>query len=60
MSYGQKKKALISFGLASEASLLLMDAPTNGLDIISKSQFRRAYFSFDKSSKPEGPKYPGS
>lgn len=42
MSYGQKKKALISFGLASGASLLLMDEPTNGLDIISKSQFRKA------------------
>jgi ABC-2 type transport system ATP-binding protein len=42
MSYGQKKKALISFGLASGVSLLLMDEPTNGLDIISKSQFRKA------------------
>ncbi len=42
MSYGQKKKALISFGMATGASLLLMDEPTNGLDIISKSQFRKA------------------
>lgn len=42
MSYGQKKKALISFGLASAAALVLMDEPTNGLDIISKSQFRKA------------------
>ena len=41
MSYGQKKKALISFGLACNTSLLLMDEPTNGLDIISKSQFRK-------------------
>jgi len=41
MSYGQKKKALISFGLASNTSVLLMDEPTNGLDIMSKSQFRR-------------------
>ena len=41
MSYGQKKKTLISFGLATNASLLLMDEPTNGLDIISKSQFRK-------------------
>lgn len=41
MSYGQKKKVLISFGLASNASVLLMDEPTNGLDIMSKSQFRR-------------------
>lgn len=41
MSYGQKKKVLISFGLACNVSLLLMDEPTNGLDIISKSQFRK-------------------
>lgn len=41
MSYGQKKKVLISFGLASNACMLLMDEPTNGLDIISKSQFRK-------------------
>jgi ABC-2 type transport system ATP-binding protein len=41
MSYGQKKKVLISLGLASHTPLLLMDEPTNGLDIISKSQFRK-------------------
>ena len=41
MSYGQKKKVLISFALATGAKVLLMDEPTNGLDIISKSQFRK-------------------
>jgi ABC-2 type transport system ATP-binding protein len=41
MSYGQQKKALISFALATNAPLLLMDEPTNGLDILSKSQFRK-------------------
>jgi ABC-2 type transport system ATP-binding protein len=41
MSYGQKKKVLISFGVATNASLLLMDEPTNGLDIISKSKLRK-------------------
>lgn len=41
MSYGQKKKVLISFGLASGVALLLMDEPTNGLDVISKGQFRK-------------------
>jgi ABC-2 type transport system ATP-binding protein len=41
MSYGQQKKVLISFALATNASLLLMDEPTNGLDIVSKSQFRK-------------------
>jgi ABC-2 type transport system ATP-binding protein len=41
MSYGQKKKVLISFGLACNTALLLMDEPTNGLDIMSKSKFRK-------------------
>lgn len=41
LSYGQKKKFLLSFGLASGASLVLLDEPTNGLDIPSKAQFRR-------------------
>ena len=40
-SYGQKKKFLLSFGLASNTSLLILDEPTNGLDIPSKTQFRR-------------------
>lgn len=40
-SYGQKKKFLLSFGLATGARLVLLDEPTNGLDIPSKSQFRR-------------------
>jgi ABC-2 type transport system ATP-binding protein len=41
LSYGQKKKFLLSFGLASGARLLVLDEPTNGLDIPSKGQFRR-------------------
>lgn len=41
MSYGQKKKYIISFGLASGSKLVIMDEPTNGLDIPSKTQFRR-------------------
>jgi ABC-2 type transport system ATP-binding protein len=41
MSYGQKKKVLISFALATNVKVLLMDEPTNGLDIMSKSQFRK-------------------
>lgn len=40
-SFGQKKKFLLSFGLASNTALLILDEPTNGLDIPSKSQFRR-------------------
>lgn len=41
MSYGQRKKFLIAFGLATNSKLILMDEPTNGLDIPSKRQFRR-------------------
>ncbi|MEI6821097.1 MAG: ABC transporter ATP-binding protein [Bacteroidota bacterium] len=41
LSYGQKKKVLIAFGLATNTKLLIMDEPTNGLDIPSKSQFRK-------------------
>ncbi len=41
LSYGQKKKFFISFGLATNARLLVLDEPTNGLDIPSKSQFRK-------------------
>ncbi|MES2330633.1 MAG: ABC transporter ATP-binding protein [Bacteroidota bacterium] len=40
LSYGQKKKTFIAFGLAANTSLLVMDEPTNGLDIPSKVQFR--------------------
>ncbi len=40
-SFGQKKKAIISFGLATRARLLILDEPTNGLDIPSKSRFRK-------------------
>jgi len=41
LSMGQKKKVFMSFALAAGTKLLLMDEPTNGLDIPSKAQFRR-------------------
>lgn len=41
LSMGQKKKIFMSFALATHTSLLLMDEPTNGLDIPGKSQFRK-------------------
>lgn len=41
LSMGQKKKVYLSFALAANTKLLLMDEPTNGLDIPSKSQFRK-------------------
>ena len=41
LSMGQRKKAFMCFALATNTSLLMMDEPTNGLDIPSKSQFRK-------------------
>ena len=41
LSMGQKKKAFMCFALATNTSFLMMDAPPNGLDFPSKSQFRK-------------------
>lgn len=41
LSFGQQKKVMIAFGLATNTALLIMDEPTNGLDIPSKVQFRK-------------------
>ena len=41
MSYGQKKKVLLAFAVATRCRLLILDEPTNGLDIPAKGQFRR-------------------
>lgn len=41
LSFGQQKKLQIAIGLSTGAKLLLFDEPTNGLDIPSKSTFRR-------------------
>jgi len=41
MSFGTRKKVLIAFALAARTRVVLMDEPTNGLDIPSKKQFRK-------------------
>lgn len=41
LSFGQQKKVMIAFGLATNTTLLIMDEPTNGLDIPSKAKFRK-------------------
>ena len=41
MSPGQRKKVAITLALAAHTPLLLMDEPTNGLDIPSKATFRK-------------------
>ncbi len=41
MSLGQQKKALIALSLACNTPYIFMDEPTNGMDIPSKSTFRK-------------------
>lgn len=51
LSYGQRKKFLIAFALSTNSKLVLMDEPTNGLDIPSKSQFRKIMAASDQSNR---------
>lgn len=48
MSFGQLKKTYISFALACAPNYLMMDEPTNGLDIPSKTQFRSAILKYTR------------
>jgi len=41
MSFGQRKKGLIALALAMNVKFLMMDEPTNGLDIPSKVRLSR-------------------
>lgn len=41
LSFGQQKKFMLAFALAANTGLLVLDEPTNGLDIPSKIQFRK-------------------
>ncbi|MFW5801402.1 MAG: ATP-binding cassette domain-containing protein [Spirochaeta sp.] len=41
MSFGEKKKFAMAFALAAHTRLLILDEPTNAMDIPSKAQFRR-------------------
>ncbi|WP_029904293.1 ATP-binding cassette domain-containing protein [Prevotella sp. 10(H)] len=50
LSFGQKKKVMIAYALALNTPITLLDEPTNGLDIPSKSQFRKIMASaYDES-----------
>jgi len=51
LSYGDKRKAILSFALATRCKLLLFDEPTNGLDIPSKATFRKLIASFLNESQ---------
>ena len=50
-SYGQRKKFLVAFAIATNTRYLIMDEPTNGLDIPSKSQFRKIMASTNKDER---------
>jgi ABC-2 type transport system ATP-binding protein len=50
LSYGQKKKFALAAALASGAHTVLLDEPTNGLDIPSKGQFRQV---LAKAARPD-------
>lgn len=50
-SYGQRKKFLIAFAIATNTNNLIMDEPTNGLDIPSKSQFRKIMASTNREER---------
>ena len=41
LSLGQQKKFMIAFAMACNTSVIIMDEPTNGLDIPSKAKFRK-------------------
>ncbi len=41
LSFGEKRKVMLSFALATKCRLLMFDEPTNGLDIPSKATFRK-------------------
>lgn len=51
LSMGQKKKVFMSYAIATNTRLLLMDEPTNGLDIPSKSLFRKVIASHMDESR---------
>jgi ABC-2 type transport system ATP-binding protein len=51
MSLGQKKKAVLAFALATHTPILLMDEPTNGLDIMGRAQFKNIMGRTEHSSR---------
>lgn len=48
MSAGQLKKTWVAFALACSTKYLYLDEPTNGLDIPSKAQFRKALMTYTR------------
>jgi ABC-2 type transport system ATP-binding protein len=42
LSFGQKRKSLLAFGLATNTDVLILDEPSNGFDIQSQVSLRRS------------------
>ena len=51
LSHGQQKKAMLSFAFATNCRLLILDEPTNGLDIPSKAQVRKLLASLSAENR---------
>lgn len=51
LSHGQKKKFIVAFSIATNCSIVFMDEPTNGMDIPSKSKFRKIIASTANESR---------
>ena len=51
LSLGNRKKLLISFALACNSPVVIMDEPTNGLDIEAKRSFRSLLASEDLTNR---------
>lgn len=51
LSLGQHRKVHIAFALATNTPILILDEPTNGLDIPSKSVFRKLLASYMNDDK---------
>ncbi len=51
LSYGQQKKFFLAFAMASSSRILLFDEPTNGLDIPSQREIRRAIIECSDKNK---------
>lgn len=51
LSFGQKKKAMLSLAFSLNTRLLLLDEPGNGLDIPSKQCFRRLLSDWKKDGR---------
>ncbi|HBX90794.1 ABC transporter ATP-binding protein [Alistipes sp.] len=51
LSTGNRKKLFIAFALASDPAVLLMDEPTNGLDLEAKRSFRQLLAGWDTTDR---------